>query len=274
MDSESLKEFKESFKKKPESEKKSFKNTKAGSFLMSKKAVPYLIVFVGFSFTLFFTLVMIDLLVIPAFVNNVKKVTVPSVVDMYAEDALARLSTHGLSGEVTVKQFSESIPENIVIKQVPPAEQVVKEGRAVYLTISRGKQTIEVPSLIGRSVRWARIELMKRGLEMGEIQYDTHETYPRDTIIAQNIRANLSVPPGTKINITVSEGSEIKVPVPILFGVDLDEVEMLLNESGLNLGSITYQSSPTFLPNVVIETMPQQYELVPQGTAINIIVSK
>jgi serine/threonine-protein kinase len=79
--------------------------------------------------------------------------------------------------------------------------------------VSKGPEAVQtaVPSLVGKTVAQAEELLSEAGLIRGDINYEPSGTYSEGVITYQDNTAGELVDIGTKINITVSTGSETDV---------------------------------------------------------------
>lgn len=240
----------------------------------ARKLLPYgLVVFIFFmSLYLFFLL--FDGIIMPSLIHSKDIIKVPDLSGKNLDEGIAIVANSKLAYKISHEVYSEEFPNRTIVKQVPYAGSEVKEGRTVYLTVSKGKETVSVPYMVGLPVGVARVELLKRGLELGEINYDFSETIGKDSIMAQSINSNKYVPYGSAVNIVVSQGSNARDPIPSLIGLWLDEVNAIIEANGFELGNINYVQSETFTPNTIVSQFPIQGELHPKGTRIDITISK
>ena len=77
---------------------------------------------------------------------------------------------------------------------------MVKKGRRVYLIVCGGEQLIEVPKLVGRTIRDAKFALEQRNLKLGEVVKKFTNDVPDETIISQIIQPGSKVKKLTKID--------------------------------------------------------------------------
>ncbi len=217
----------------------------------------------------------VDKLAMPLYVSSVKTVTMPDLIGKKFDYAKKILDSLNLKLESFIERHDARFPAGYVIIQSPRPGMKVKEGRRVYLTISSGEQKIEVPSLIGKSVREAKLILEKQGLRLGDVQYDFSDEIPEGAIFSQSIPEKTMVSAGTRISVVVSLGNaEGKTQVPNLTGIPLSKVEQILNEAGLRLGKVIYEPSADVLPNTVIEQFPRPGFYVQKGSSVDIFVAK
>ncbi len=239
-----------------------------------KKLSPYLIILLIFFLSLYFVFLLFDGIIMPSIVHSRDLVKVPNLSGKSLDEAIIELQKNKLSYKVVQEIYSEEYPENVVVKHIPTSNLEIKEGRTIYLTLSKGKEMVAVPNLIGFPISIVRNELSKVGLELGEINYDNSEFIAKDTVMAQSISIGKMVPYGTSVNIVISLGSNIQISVPSLVGLRYDEVIELLQKTGLSIGEISYKQSETFTPNTIIGQDPEAGEFVDKSILINLIISK
>lgn len=238
------------------------------------KFLPYIYAALGFIATVIVLVVLMDSVILPDLIHDKKIVTVPAVIGKNITSAEKILIHEGLTLGKVSEQFNENVKDGIVINQIPSAGIQVKEGRPINLSVSKGKEMVSVPYVIGQNLRSARLTLKNAGLEVGELTYQFNDSYGQDTVSGQQISSGRNVPFNTRVNLTVSKGSENQVMVPLILGKTLDEAKSILEESGLVIGTITYKQQETYLPNTVVEQHPAPNELAKKGDIINVVISK
>nr|WP_246422118.1 Stk1 family PASTA domain-containing Ser/Thr kinase [Nocardiopsis mwathae] len=90
---------------------------------------------------------------------------VPGVVGLTEEAARTELDGKGLEVEVTTAS-SDDTPKGEVMKQSPEAGTTAGAGDTVKLTVSSGKEQIEIPDVRGMKYKKAEKELEKLGFEV------------------------------------------------------------------------------------------------------------
>jgi len=222
---------------------------------------------------LFLTGVVADQLVLPWIVSITETITVPNVLGKDLATSQRMLNDAGLQVMEAREQYSSSAKKGIVMSQLPFSNSTVKEGRRIYLTVSKGIETIRVPSLYGQTVRDARLTLMRIGLQLGDVTYQTDENVAADRIAGQGVPPGAEIPNDGMISVVVSRGTS-GIRVPSLVGLSLDEAQGVLLDAGLAVGSIVEKSSGAFDAGVVIAHDPRADSSVVQGTAIMIVVAR
>jgi beta-lactam-binding protein with PASTA domain len=97
---------------------------------------------------------------------------VPSITGQNILSATKTLEAAGFEVVIQDSVFIDTLAKQAVVRQIPEAESMVKNGRAIYLTINRTvAPQVEMPNLAGFSVKSAEMYLISLGLRMGEISY-------------------------------------------------------------------------------------------------------
>ncbi len=168
---------------------------------------------------------------------------VPSIVGQNATAAQKILEEKGFQVALQDSVYVDSIPKLAVVKQSPEADVIVKKGRTIYLTINRSMPPlVEMPNLIGFSIRSAEMYLQTLGLKLGYVNFKPD--IARNAVLEQ-LFAEAEIKPGTKISLGSSidlvlgsgvSGSEMDIPN--LIGLTLNETKSWLPTIGLNIGSV------------------------------------
>lgn len=239
-----------------------------------KKVIPYIFASFGFILTVFLTVIIFDLFVIPSLIKDKNIVTVPDLTGKSLTLAEKTLSELGLKVGTIVQQYHDKYSEGTVFNQTPKAGAEVKSGRTIFLTVSKGKELVKIPHLIGQSLRTARISLANLGLEIGQITYDFSNTFGVDTVMGQSFASGREMHYGSTIDLIISKGPENLIKVPNLIGMTYEDAENLIIDSGLSLGEIMHQNHETYLPNTVVSQNPSPGILLPAEGKITLVISK
>ena len=205
----------------------------------------------------------------------VPEVTVPNVQGKLTNDAIRELQSAGLDGLVTSRQFSNEVGKDRVVSQKPLPEEVAKQGRSVELIISQGAQVEVLPNVKGRSVTEAGIVLSNRGFKLGSVE----EVYDAQTIKGQIISqmpvAETQQPVGTAVNLVVSLGPQPQgISMPNLVGGKLEDARAQITSQGLQLGSVTEETSSQFFVGQIISQTPTANSPVVPGAVVDLVISK
>lgn len=105
--------------------------------------------------------------------NHDQQIEVPDLAKMslvQAEEALGDLDLRYEIMDTT--NYNPNFPNKTVIEQIPKAGKFVKEDRKIYISINRsGYPMIEIPLVVGKTMRQAQPTLKAVGFEIGKISY-------------------------------------------------------------------------------------------------------
>ncbi len=174
----------------------------------------------------------------------------------------------------TKQEYSADIASGMVISTVPAAGEKAKKDSVVKIIVSMGekKEYVEVPSLLKKSKSEAEAQLSALGLELGDTSEVFDNTIPNGYIVSQDKNPGEQVETGTKINVTVSKGSEYAT-VPKLIGKTLEQARTELSSAGLELGDIQEVYDQTADTDVVISQSIADGTTVGVGEKISITIN-
>src|SRR5215813_7030909 len=148
-----------------------------------------------------------------------REVTMPNLVGKNVGEANSMLRSRGLVLRVADRVYSDS-PINIVVRQTPPAGLLMKMSQQAHVVLSLGQRQLEIPLLEGDSLRVSRIELLRTGLQVGEVSSVTMPNVPADSVVMQSPRpgAGAATP---RVDVLVSQGArEPAYVMPHLVGMN------------------------------------------------------
>lgn len=169
-----------------------------------------------------------------------KNKTVPNVVGKSFDEAKKILSNNGFDVEVQDSLYTDTTAKGSVLRQVPEGDATVKISRTVYITINRHvPPLVEMPNIVGFSLRNAELQLKNMGLKIGDTSYVTD--FARNSVKEQHYHNGGPIPPGTKIqqgssiDLVLSNGiGETEFSVPNLIGMTYGAAKNLLESNGLS----------------------------------------
>ncbi len=211
----------------------------------------------------------------PWYVKLTDTATVPNVLGLNYIDAKKKLESVGLELKQGDVRYDENKPIGEILDQNPPSGQVVKYGRRIYLTICGGEQLMEVPNLVGRSVRDAKFALEQRNLLIGETVRKSSSSLKEDFVISQIVQAGSKVKKQSRIDLIISDGmsmGELKVPDVINKG--LEDARKVITDSKLRVGKITYQVNNDLPAGKIVDQYPKSGRSANETTAVDLFVSK
>ena len=218
-------------------------------------------------------MILVDQVIMPWYVQRGAVAMVPQVVGDKTDTAVAILQRAGYSPIEYETRFDDKAPEGTIIRQTPEAGEETKPGRKVYLIISGGKEMAIVPDLLGKTLRDAKLELIKSNMSIGHVEYAYSDSSTNGTVFLQSPPPNAKVSSSTLVTITISQGPLLgRVPVPDLTKLSLSDAISKLNSVGLQVGKVNYQNGEP--ENQVLDQYPASGELVNQGASVDLFVAR
>lgn len=213
-------------------------------------------------------------IIMPWYVKHASLVKVPSVVGLQFNEARLVLEKAGLDVKQGDVRYDESKPIGLVMDQNPTVDQMVKNGRRIYLTVCGGEQLVEVPKLVGRTLRDAKFTLEQRNLQVGEIVKKFTNEFPEDVVVSQIVQPGSKVKKSSRIDLIISNGQQVgDIIIPDVIGKKLDEAKKILEEKKLKVGKITYQASDMPVGQV-IDQYPRKEKSAKDNTPIDLFIAK
>ncbi|RMF35646.1 MAG: PASTA domain-containing protein [Chlorobiota bacterium] len=225
------------------------------------------------SLTAIGALILLDQVIMPLAIHSRRTVTMPSVIGMAQEHAVALLNQQGLVVQDIQQQYDSTQPAGRVVLQSPYPGATVRQGRRVYLVVSRGEETVALPSLLGMTLREAQVALIRLGLQLGNVQTTPCELSLPGGIVEQIPPPGARVRIGSSVALVLCQDTAQTVVVPNVLYRSREEAESLLAEAELALGEVVLQRDGTFAPGTVLRQEPAAGSRVPRSTPIRLWVA-
>ena len=160
-------------------------------------------------------------------------------------------------------------PEGFVSGQEPAANEELRRGEPVIVTISRGSGELSVQRFVGMTQEAAEVAIVEQGFSLGEVRIVPSEML-RGTVLSQSPQAGESATSGSRVDLTVSGG---RVVVPELTGEREEQALSRIDELGLTSGLITYEivDNPK-QDGLVLDQTPEKFEEVLPGSEVELVV--
>ncbi len=137
-----------------------------------------------------------------------------------------------------------------------------------YTNYNKG---VTVPDVTKISLEEAQTLLENYGLRHEILDRRSHSAYPANYIIDQAPAPRQIVKPNRKVYLTVNSDVTPKTVVPDVLGMHLRNAELQLENHGLNIGTISYESSR--FRNTILRQSIAPGDTVSRGTVVNLAVS-
>jgi eukaryotic-like serine/threonine-protein kinase len=217
-------------------------------------------------------LLIVDQLALPWIVSTTDTVRVPLVIGQKVERADYVLRDLGLQVKDIRYQHSTEVPSGVVMSQLPADGSIVKQGRRVYLTVSKGLEAVTMPNLIGISLGEARRTLARSGLQLGTVSSTISAAHEPETIAWQSMAAGTSVAAEASVNVSVSQGASLRMPY--LVGLNIDEARSALTDLGLEITTINERPTKAFTAGTIIAQEPPADSSVGASTLVSVTLAR
>jgi len=202
-------------------------------------------------------------------------VHVPNLRGMRLPQATSLLLGSDLTLRLVGKRYDALVPVGSVVAQEPPPGSALKTHRTIRAWLSLGPRQLEVPTLVGTSVRSARLALDLAKLPLARVA-EVHAAAPEGQIIMQ------WPAPGTAdsvdeggVSLLVSQGpAGSEYVMPDLIGRPVEEVVDTLRRVELRVTEIRYRSYPGRAAGTVIGQYPRPGFRVGPRSAITLDVNR
>lgn len=211
-----------------------------------------------------------------------KEIEVPDFSDMTAAQASSTASAAGLEAVVTDSVYISRMKPGVVYLQNPKAGSHVKKGRKIRLTTNTMMPTmVNMPSLVGVSLRQAKAELLRNSLTLGKITYEPDiatNNVLRQRRFGYDIAPGTPLASGTAIELVLGLGEDNMTYVPKMEGLSYLGAIDVAQDNSLNISCVfdrkgvkDYADS---LAAVVVSQTPAPAEAVLKGTRISVRLAK
>ena len=164
---------------------------------------------------------------------------VPSIVGKNINTARQLLEDKGFEVEIQDSLYIDTFPKLAVIRQTPDGDATVKVNRTIYLTINRAQPPlVEMPNLVGFSLRNAQMYLENLGLHLGDTSF--RPDIAKNAVLEQlynnqPIKAGTKIFMGSTISFVLGNGiGNLEIGVPDLIGKQYSQARSLLRSMDIN----------------------------------------
>ena len=200
------------------------------------------------------------------------KIAIPSLAGMTQKQAAKTVAELGLTVDVTEKVFSEDVQIGKVITSDPAGGGRVAIAGTVHLIISKGKERIEVPELVGLTIELATAALNEKNLKIGRVTEKFSAMLEAGLLIDGNPASGSQVRKDSTVDLIVSKGIQ-QVELTNFQGKTSDEAQSELTTAGLIVSS-KYEYSDTIPVGTVISQTPSDVATIGKGEKVLLVISK
>lgn len=215
-----------------------------------------------------------------------QRITVPDVKGGDFQEAQKILEKRHLNAILKDSVHSKGADPGEVLEQDPEANEKVKKGRNIYITIqAKQKKMVSMPDLHDRSRRLATSLLQTAGLKVKDYEFKPH--YCENCVLEQKykgdpIEPGERIPEGSEITVVLGKGKgDKKTEIPDLTGLTIEESKDRLADALLNIGAAIYEkgccpTSEDSMKAKVYKQSPPSYEnnSVQAGSSVTLYLTR
>lgn len=226
----------------------------------------FTLMFFSFSITFFLT------------IRGEEKTTVPDMEGMELVYALVDLQEKELYPRVQVRFSDDPMTKGTIIKQDPPAGSIVKAGRRVTITVSKGAVVDKVGDYIGMDLNDVKVDFQiqfttyKPNLVIKEPVIYEYDSTPAGTIIAQKPEPGTQISGLTEVEFIVSRGEPGEQMVVGDY-LSLPWGEVVKRLSRANIPFLFTIDAEAEGNGTIIEQEPAANESVDTGSMLNFTIA-
>jgi len=201
-----------------------------------------------------------------------REVSMPNLVGKGVSEASNELRSRGLILRVADRVYSEQ-PINTVVRQTPSPGMLMKISQQAHVVLSLGQRALEIPSLEGNSLRVSRIELLRGGLQVGEVSGLSLPDVPADMVVLQSPKpgAGAATP---RVDVLVSQGArEDSYVMPHLVGMNVADAVRKLEIVSIKR-KLNTLSAPQWPHGTVVDQAPTAGSRIPLSSTAELTIAE
>ncbi|MBN2553166.1 MAG: PASTA domain-containing protein [Spirochaetales bacterium] len=213
-------------------------------------------------------------------VRGAEEVLVPDVENKELIAALIELQEKELYPRVQVR-YSSDFEKGMIIEQRPSSGTIVRAGRRITLTVSRGPVIDRVEDYIGQNLEDVQIHLQtlfasyRALLKIKEPVSYVFDPQPAGTILAQKPEPGTVIDSVTEMELVVSRGPRGElVEVPDFLDMEFQNAIAQLSSTNFPFIFSVRPAEGEESPGVVVAQTPEAEAEVPYGSVIQLTMSR
>ena len=162
-----------------------------------------------------------------------ERYVVPMLVGLTPEAAVNLLAKLPVKVGELKEVFNDQTPKGFVISSSPAQGEKVKRDSTIDILVSKGIETLDVASYVGKSADQALNELTDAGFNIDSVDQFS-ESVLAGAVISQVPSGGAPLPKGSKITLTISKGSQY-VFIPNIFSLTESKARAALEDLELKV---------------------------------------
>lgn len=216
----------------------------------------------------------INFLILPQIIHHNKVVTTPDIRGMSVTGAQTQLRLLSLEVEVVRQKAHPTIPEGMILDQVPSPEKGIRGGRTVKVITSSGPPAGALPHLAGLSLRQAEITLQRENYRLGRVLRIRRSGVTEPVVDYQNPEPGTQLYKGAVVDLVVAEPAALElVRMPDLQGMSLFQARQVITDAGFVLAPVVFERTDEVAPNLILAQTPGAGKRISKGERLELVAS-
>lgn len=212
--------------------------------------------------------------------EKIEYIYVPDLTGKTIEEAEEYLEDQGIvliidDDKITYKYGDDTkFTKGQIMEQDLQVNESVEKGSKIKVTVCKGNQYVDVPSLKGKSLEEAEellADMEDAKLSIGKVTEGYDDEIAKDLICSQSVTEKAEV--GSKIDVVISKGKEY-TKVPDLSGKNQEQAQKALEDAGLELGNVSKDYSTEVDANLVMDQSYAKDTELKTGSKVDIVISQ
>ena len=196
---------------------------------------------------------------------------VPVVQGLPVGQAVDRLRDAGFRTEER-REFSDTVPNGRVIETSPSEGSVVRKGTTVTMIVSRGKEKVAVPDVVGQPRAEAEAAIRNAELDVAVQEEESTDQDP-GVVLRTDPAAGTQLAKGGTVTLVVA-AAPAEVPVPGVIDATEDDAVQTLEDAGFR---VRVEDAPVDTPDddgFVVDQDPAADEPAERNSEVTITVGR
>ncbi len=216
----------------------------------------------------------LNFLILPQIIHHNQVVATPDIRGMSVTGARTQLRLQGLEVAVSRQRAHPSIPEGMILDQIPAPEKGIRAGRTVKVITSSGPPAGSLPDLTALSLRQAEITLQRENYRLGQVLRIRRPGVTEAVVDFQNPEPGVHLVKGGVVDLVVAEPAAPELlRMPDLAGMPLFQARQIIGDAGFVLAPVTFERTGEMPPNLILEQRPAAGLRVRKGEQLELVAS-
>jgi eukaryotic-like serine/threonine-protein kinase len=205
-------------------------------------------------------------------VDPATSITVPNFIGMDAGKSESLLKFLNLETGKKTQEFSDYFETNLIIGQVPAAGEKVGPGTEINLIISKGRELVTVPNVIGYDYIYAKTNIESLGLFTAVKKITDLSKQPGMVLMLEPVEGS-AVYRNSIVKIFISTTMQL-LKVPDLKNMEYDKATQTVSSLGIDYELSMINVDYSIQKNTVIYQIPDPGEQISPNEKITIFIGQ